>query len=510
MRKLNSVCRNLVRFFMPLGSLLVLAGCSGDNGTSPPSSAVTVQQMGRYYQVVMDYSGRTHGEMGNALAQEIQRVVPEYEATMDSLLAAQFVLMKELEEPIKEQCPECQYRAIDLNEAVDRAQAILKNVPQEYVDELHGMQEVFNYSTDELGDGRLSANEMAVLQLFPDVLRPWGCSASAAFGAASATGKTVLGRNLDWFSGPLKISSTLHAVASMKKGTKTTCNISMLGMVSAGSMFNQDKVFGAVLDAEVPILAYPSDVSKKRSYVYDLRYALENFSTLQEVADFMKSQDYAFNHLIFLADESAASVVENNIGSTGRGLRTSTSVLRTGLSWGIPDAVATVNDFRLPDNYFAGDDVSNNARWESFIEQYKTLLANGKIGLDEMKEIAGYNGPQKDGDDEHGALFLSSDLAYKYTTNQSVILHMDTLEMWVHFAPSDGEFPKEPDYIQVNHPLHPADTLPTWTNRWGMTFALIPAGTFIIGSPANEPGRDSEEGPQPHVTIREPFCMQVT
>jgi hypothetical protein len=83
------------------------------------------------------------------------------------------------------------------------------------------------------------------------------------------------------------------------------------------------------------------------------------------------------------------------------------------------------------------------------------MLKSGKIGLNEMKGIAGYNGPQEDGDDEHGALFLSSDIAYKYTTNQSIILRMDTLEMWVHFAPSDGEFPKDPHYIQVNHPLHP-------------------------------------------------------
>lgn len=55
MTKLNFFHRKLVRFLMPLGSLLVLAACSDDNGTAPPSPAVTVQQMGRYYQVVMDY-----------------------------------------------------------------------------------------------------------------------------------------------------------------------------------------------------------------------------------------------------------------------------------------------------------------------------------------------------------------------------------------------------------------------------------------------------------------------
>ncbi|MDX1547947.1 MAG: hypothetical protein R3247_13210, partial [Rhodothermales bacterium] len=33
-----------------------------------------------------------------------------------------------------------------------------------------------------------------------------------------------------------------------------------------------------------------------------------------------------------------------------------------------------------------------------------------------------------------------------------------------------------------------------------MTFAYIPAGTFTMGSPENEPGRDADEGPPRRVT----------
>ena len=35
----------------------------------------------------------------------------------------------------------------------------------------------------------------------------------------------------------------------------------------------------------------------------------------------------------------------------------------------------------------------------------------------------------------------------------------------------------------------------------------IPGGSFVMGSPANEPGRAADEGPQHEVTIR-PFWMQ--
>jgi len=47
----------------------------------------------------------------------------------------------------------------------------------------------------------------------------------------------------------------------------------------------------------------------------------------------------------------------------------------------------------------------------------------------------------------------------------------------------------------------------------GIRFRLIPAGTFMMGSPENEEERDEREGPQHQVTISRPFYMgtfQVT
>ena len=35
---------------------------------------------------------------------------------------------------------------------------------------------------------------------------------------------------------------------------------------------------------------------------------------------------------------------------------------------------------------------------------------------------------------------------------------------------------------------------------------VVPAGKFTMGSPANEAGRDSDEGPQHEVTIARPFA----
>ncbi|ETR65674.1 MAG: sulfatase modifying factor 1 precursor, partial [Candidatus Magnetoglobus multicellularis str. Araruama] len=49
----------------------------------------------------------------------------------------------------------------------------------------------------------------------------------------------------------------------------------------------------------------------------------------------------------------------------------------------------------------------------------------------------------------------------------------------------------------------------TFTNRLGMTFVLIKAGRFMMGSPSNEPGRVDDET-QHEVILTKDFYMQIT
>lgn len=56
----------------------------------------------------------------------------------------------------------------------------------------------------------------------------------------------------------------------------------------------------------------------------------------------------------------------------------------------------------------------------------------------------------------------------------------------------------------------PAEELPaTLTNAQGMTFVRIDAGSFLMGSPADEAGRKSDEL-QHRVTLSQPFLLQTT
>ncbi|HTU22058.1 MAG TPA: bifunctional serine/threonine-protein kinase/formylglycine-generating enzyme family protein [Gemmataceae bacterium] len=56
--------------------------------------------------------------------------------------------------------------------------------------------------------------------------------------------------------------------------------------------------------------------------------------------------------------------------------------------------------------------------------------------------------------------------------------------------------------------VQPSRSLPKQlTNLIGMKFVLVPAGTFVIGSPPDEAGRSADEGPQHEVTITRPFYL---
>ena len=56
---------------------------------------------------------------------------------------------------------------------------------------------------------------------------------------------------------------------------------------------------------------------------------------------------------------------------------------------------------------------------------------------------------------------------------------------------------------------HGADLTFDLGNGVKMPLVLIPAGKFTMGSPASEPGRSPDEGPQHQVTITEPFYMGI-
>lgn len=459
-----------------VGVAITLLGCHKRHNNDP-INPVSIQKTENYYNVTLDYSNTSHREMGRQFAFAINQAMPDYEATIDFLLAMHMVLLENLKNPLT------------FATVINRAQIMFENLDSDYKDEIAGMQDVFNYDVDKLVDGRLSKNEFLIYQLFSEIMRPESCSASAATGNASATGNTIIARNWDWLSMARYGISYLHAITTYKNGSKTIANIGPLGQLNGLTLFNQHKLFGAVINATTGA-PYPEDLSNRRSLFFDLRYAFENFSTLAQISDFMRDTKklYSYNHSILIADPATAGVVENQVnnieggGPGNRSFRTASSSLNPLLTqtqtWGIPGIFAAVNDFRLPNNSWDSTNLENTSRWTSFKTSYAGVSSGQRVNIEMLKSITGYPGPDSDGKMTNGAIFTSEmqqlwdpsnpkslfepgvdaqGISKAYSTMQSFIVDMNTMELWIHFIPPTyfGEKPPlRPTYQKIPNPIY--------------------------------------------------------
>jgi hypothetical protein len=338
------------------------------------------------------------------------------------------------------------------NMMMRNANIIFPRVDEEYREEIEGLASQFSpNAADVCGDGLLSRDEIIAYNLITDVIRVFGCSAVAVFGERSLTGRTIAARNLDFFDGG--IASKLHAVLTIHNGSKSICSIGFLGHLGALSMFNKNGVFGALLDIN-GIYLNLADPNGKRSYVMDLRHALENSNSLRKAADYMKDENkkYMCNHLIFFADKKTSMVLENIFSPGGpditRGLRTWYSELNDGISWGIPNAIGTVNSFVLKGNYDDHTTLPMNAnRWESMRRE---LLHKGqKVSLRELQEVISYSHYNGPGNPNEGDLYFNDNNYLGMGNLQSMIFVPETKKLKVSFRPRNSILLDKPIYEDI-------------------------------------------------------------
>lgn len=178
----------------------------------------------------------------------------------------------------------------------------------------------------------------------------------------------------------------------------------------------------------------------------DLRYALENYKTIDEVANYIKSPDrqYTFSHLIFLCNPSTGKVLENNISSGEnciREVRTEQSELNGNIVWDISGSIGCVNSFLLKgnlDNHSSS--ISNTSRFASIKSE---LLSKGdSVTLDELRTIASFHKGKKPGEQTAGDL-------YNTRTQQIIIFEPNKLNLEVFFRPKDGNLPHVPTFEKI-------------------------------------------------------------
>lgn len=384
---------------------------------------MSVANRGNYYEVIMDYTtGTSRYDMGLVLMQKIKQALPNFEQLMDSYMT------------------EMTADPSTYNLALGRMADIKPQVPQEYQDEINGMaSQLSGGDLNAMGDGKLSKDEFYMMQLVTDIARECQCSGISVYGPRSATGNTMTARILDWYDGSSHQLAQIQSVTTIKNGGKSICMIGYLGLMGILTGFNDDGIYAGILDSPSGA-TYTS--KNKRSYIMDLRYALENCASLADVACFMTdaSRNYAFNHLILLSDKNSSKVLENNFSGSGanmrRALRSDTSALNQGDSWGYVNAVATVNSFLLLGNLDNHTGMLfNTKRWNSLKTQLQ--LCGETVTLDELKSIAAF-------DNGDGPNYQSDGDIYNLGTQQIVIFRPDDFHLEVAFKPKSGILPTDP------------------------------------------------------------------
>ena len=389
------------------------------------AGTVSINQNGSFTEVTMDFRDATHKEMWSLYTQKLLKVFPNIEADYDALIA----------------------RGMDrktYRNRLKKLQYLKPQVPREYRDEIEGMASNFSGGTDNIwGDGKLSVDELYYINLYIDIIMTRRCSVISVFGPASVTGKNMVARLADWYP------RTDNAVFTIKNGEKSIVNIGrLLRCITAGTAFNDEGVFAALLAAETSVSA---DFESKAysSVMIDIRYALENFSTLQGVAKYLSSREYTFSHQVFLADSKTSKVLENNLNNGGiRALRGANSKLGENIDWGFDNAVAAVNTFFLEEHCRGG---GVDPRWTNIRHELADKLRKsehgevGKITLNELKEIATFYN-RGGGDDYPGS---SIGDIYNSMTQHIVLFEPGTFHLKVFFRNGSASPVRNPSFTTV-------------------------------------------------------------
>jgi len=376
-----------------------------------------------YYEVILDLEKGSHYNVGKAYGEAILQIFPQY------VSVAEQCLYKNTQGMFKG-------TKANYNFLQERLDAVIPQIPSDYVDEINGFADAIAGSEISFADdGKLSREEIFTLNLIPDILRGTQCSGMAAFGNKSQTGSTITGRILEWNFGSEKQMTSIHSVVTFKNSHKTITTIGFLGLFDVITAINDNGVFLGILDANT---GEPFEATDKKCYSFEIRTALENYSTAKEVAEYSNSlsSEYTFSHNLLITDNKSAFVAENCVSGGKAGIRTFQSKLVDGLKWDNPDSLCVVNGYALEGNF---DNLTSNRhntiRWKKFNER---LMKYDRVNAADVKDILTVDDPNKPGSN-----------IYSNYTIQTIIYDALSGSLDVAFTQPTGEFPKKPVFVKV-------------------------------------------------------------
>ena len=388
-----------------------------------------------YYDVTLDYENGTPAQVGAAYGKAILSAYPEYSSIIEPYIY----------ENIKSAFSKLNG---DYSGIKKRSDAFYRALSDDYRQELDGFADaVCGDSEGFLEDGIISRDEAILIQFIPDALRGTACSAISANGNATATGERLTARLLEWQLGSENQLCSAHTLVHMKNGDKSFTSLTYLGFLTILTAVNDDGVLMGELDVgSGSVLKYTCE--NKTSYTYAIRYALENFTTARDAAEYLTENSYSYPYSVnvLATDKNEAVVAElftvredqlpppsndpdaEEVKIVGAPVvRDSSTELNKHYSWDDPNYICAVNSFASKENlteYMASN--HNIIRWHRYNE-----LFCGEKGLTagRFKELMTCESTDNDLDRIRGDGLVHMLIAdYSTDTLQAILTSTDGVE----------------------------------------------------------------------------------
>ena len=304
-----------------------------------------------YFEVTLDETSCTPYQAGAAYATAIRNVYPDFDESLESYIF----------ENIRMAFPDI---SDDYTPVEDRMFTLYNSLDERYQQEISGLAETM--CGDRHGiypDNKISVEEMMLMQMVGDALRPTACSGLALWGSKTETGDMLTVRCLEWLLGSENQMARIHCVLHVVNGEKSFTSIGFLGILDVITGINHDGVLVATLDADCE---EPYISEGRTCYTWALRHVLEEYDNAHDAAQYLydNSGSYTFAHIIMVTDGNEALAAEDapaQLVGAGHGhsvTRDASTPLMNDLTWDSPDSLCLVNSFVSQDNR---DLMSNSA-----------------------------------------------------------------------------------------------------------------------------------------------------
>ncbi len=343
---------------------------------SSENGACVIEKKRSYYEVTLDYEKGSPKEVGAAYAEMILEAYPDYKKMLEDYLY----------ENIREAFGG---DVTDYTALKERISTLKGSLAKKYQEEMEGFAEVLSDGEEEFQqNGKLSYEEAILINMVPDALRSTACSAITVNGNSTESGQRITARFLDWNLGSDNQICSAQCVTHFKNGDKSFTSVCLLGMLDVLTAVNPDGLVLGELDVGTNQNA-KFVVEGKTCYSYDLRYAIENFSTAKEAGQYMvdNAHRYTFSCNALFTDDNDAFCAELCVDEQdGKPiLRDSSTPMHKGLEWDNPDYFCIVNSFTSAGNSDKLTTMYENiVRWNKY---NKLFCPEKNISLTRFKEL---------------------------------------------------------------------------------------------------------------------------